>query len=35
MNDPIGRRLIARMAPTVRTNFRRGSTRWTMLSRAR
>jgi hypothetical protein len=34
-NDPTGSRLIARMMPTVRTNFRRGSTRWTRLSRAR
>jgi hypothetical protein len=34
-NDPTGSRLIERMNPTVRTNFSRGSTRWTMLSRAR
>jgi len=34
-NEPIGRRLIARMSPTVRMNLRRGSTRWTTLSRAR
>jgi hypothetical protein len=35
VKDPIGRRLIARMSPTVRMNLRRGSTRWTTLSRAR
>jgi hypothetical protein len=34
-NDPTGSRLMARMMPPVRTNFRRGSTRWTRLSRAR
>jgi hypothetical protein len=33
--DPTGRRLTARMNPTVRMNLRRGSIRWTMLSRAR
>jgi hypothetical protein len=35
MNDPIGSRLIETMNPTVRMNLSRGSTRWTMLSRAR
>jgi hypothetical protein len=33
--DPIGSRLTETMKATVRTNFRRGSTRWTTLSRAR
>jgi hypothetical protein len=34
-NEPTGSRLIERMKPTVRTNLRRASSRWTTLSRAR
>jgi hypothetical protein len=34
-NEPTGSRLIETMNATVRTNLRRGSTRWTTLSRAR